>query len=74
MPRMRTIQEAYKAIKESDPETALSPHAIRRMVLQKAIPFIQSGNKYLINLDALEEFLNATPSPVEPTNGIRRIG
>lgn len=74
MPRMRTIQEAYKTIKESDPETALSPHAIRRMVLQKTIPFIQSGNKYLINLDALEEFLNAAPSPVEPTNAIRRIG
>ncbi len=70
---MRTIKEAYKSIKESDPETALSPHAIRRMILQKAIPFIKFGNKYLVNLDALEEYLNAPSSPAAESNcGLNR--
>ncbi|MHB1150694.1 MAG: hypothetical protein ACYCWE_10405 [Eubacteriales bacterium] len=74
MPRIRTISEAYKAIKESDPNTALSPYAIRRMILQKTIPSIQSGNRYFVNLDALEEYLNTPPIAAESTPGaIRRI-
>ncbi len=69
MPRMRTIKEAYKSIKESNPETALSPYAIRRMILQKAIPSIQSGNRYFVNLDALEEYLSTPSIAAEPTPG-----
>jgi excisionase family DNA binding protein len=60
---MRTISEAYKAIKESDPQTALTSYAIRRMIVQKAIPSVQSGNRYLVNLDALLEYLNAPSYP-----------
>lgn len=74
MPRMRTIREVYNAIKESDPETALSPYAIRRMILQKAIPSIQSGNRYFVNLDALLEYLNTPSISTESAPGaIRRI-
>ncbi len=74
MPRMRTIREACKAIKESDPQTALTSYAIRRMIVQKAIPSVQSGNRYLVNLDALEEYLNTPPIAAEPAPGaIRRI-
>ena len=31
IPRMRTIAQAYKAIKESDPNTAFTMRALRRM-------------------------------------------
>ena len=57
MPRMRTIQEAAKELKEKDPNTALTPYAIRRMVLNGTIPCINVGKKRLINMDVLEGFL-----------------
>lgn len=64
MPRIRTIQEAYKSIKEADPDTSLSPFAIRRLILTGTIPSITAGNKYLIDLDALENYLsNPVPKP-----------
>ena len=53
MPRMRTIAQAYKAIKESDPNTAFTMRALRRMVDTKEIPTVSIGNKRLINLDLL---------------------
>jgi hypothetical protein len=64
MPRMRTINEAFRAIKQADPETALTPFAIRRLILTGSIPFISAGNKYLLDLDALENYL-ANPAPKE---------
>jgi hypothetical protein len=64
MPRMRTINEAHRSIKDADPDTSLSPFAIRRLILTGAIPSITAGNKYLIDLDALEEYLsNPVPKP-----------
>ena len=53
IPRMRTIAQAYKAIKESDPNTAFTMRALRRMVDNKEIPTVSIGNKRLINLDLL---------------------
>ena len=66
LPRMRTIAETYKYLQESDPETAMNPYAIRRLILTNTIPFVKSGNKYLINLDLLEKYLS---SPPPDTNG-----
>lgn len=57
MPRIRTIQEAAKELKLSDPNTAVTPYAIRQMVLKGTIPHIQAGTKRLINMDVLEQFL-----------------
>ena len=51
MPRMRTIQEAAKELKEIDPNTALTPYAIQRMVLNGTIPCINVGKKRLINME-----------------------
>ena len=52
MPRMRTIKEAAA-------ETDLSYHCIRTWCLQNKIVHIRAGNKYLVNLDKLIEFLNS---------------
>lgn len=57
MPKMRTIQEAAAEIKERDPNTAITPYAIRQMVLNGNLPHIKAGKKYLINLDVLERYL-----------------
>lgn len=40
IPKMRTIAQAYKAIKESDPNTAFTMRALRRMVDNKEIPTV----------------------------------
>lgn len=57
MPRMRTINEAARYVKATDPETALTETAIRRLLITGAVPSVRVGVKYLIDLDALEAFL-----------------
>ncbi len=57
MPKMRTIQEAYNELKKIDPETAVTPHAIRKLVLSGEIPHIKAGKKYLVNMQILENYL-----------------
>lgn len=66
-PRMRTIQEAAAELKRIDPDTAVTPYFIRRMVLSGDIPHIQAGNKRLVNLDTLLDYLANTPAPVPET-------
>lgn len=75
-PRMRTINEAYNEIKANDPSTAITPYAIRQLVLDGKIPSVKAGKKYLLSLDALQSYL---ANPVEPQNrilvgaGIRKV-
>lgn len=64
-PRMRTIKEAAAELREIDPNTAVTPYCIRRLVLEGAIPHVKAGNKRLINLDRLLEYLS-NPSKPEP--------
>lgn len=57
MPRMRTITEAAAELKSADEHTALTPHAIRQLILSGSLPHIKVGKKYLINMDVLEKYL-----------------
>ena len=57
-PRIRTIPQAYKEIKEKDPNSALSMRALRRMVSTGEIPSISVETKKLINVDLLMEYLS----------------
>ena len=52
-PRLRTIPQAYEEIKRTDPDTALSLRALRRMVDQNEIPCIKIESKRLIDVDLL---------------------
>ena len=56
-PRMRTIKEAMAWIKETDPDTAITPHALRRLIVSGEIPRVVVSNKYLVNLDDLDSYL-----------------
>ena len=56
MPRMRTISETFKHIKETDPDTKLTYWAFRNMVITGRIPSNFAGRKYLINIDLLDEY------------------
>ncbi len=70
LPRMRTIPETIKMLREYDPETCLTETALRRMVLTNQIPYTRVGKKYLINVDALIRYLSgeaiSTETVAEP--------
>lgn len=57
MPRLRTLNETLKYVKELDPQTALTANALRRMVVSGQMPHIKAGKKYLVDLDLLFEYL-----------------
>jgi hypothetical protein len=67
MSRIRTLAETYNYIKEIDAETAITPNALRRMVVSGQIPCVKIGKKYLIDLDVLFEYLKGSrPANVLP--------
>lgn len=65
MPRMRTISQAIKYLKEKDPNCAISEWYLRTLLRSGKLKHHKAGNKYLINLDYLEEYLKNPPSETE---------
>ncbi|MDD2391983.1 MAG: hypothetical protein PHU94_03510 [Bacilli bacterium] len=57
MPRIRTLNGAIKELKEMDPKCSLTITALRRKIRNKEIPYAQVGNKYLIDIDIVENIL-----------------
>jgi len=57
MVRMRTIREAFNEIISDDPNTALTPFALRTLVKKGTIPSVKIGVRYLLAMEALYEFL-----------------
>ena len=51
VPRMRSIMEVSK-------ETGIPYHTIRQWCIEKRIVYKKAGNKYLVNLDKLIDYLN----------------
>lgn len=76
--RMRTINEAAKWVKETDPNTALTPTAIRRLVISGELPSRRAGNKYLLDLDSLERYMSGglqqQTAPAPGYGEIRPVG
>lgn len=77
LPRMRTVKEAVAEIKAIDPDTAVTFYQVRRLALQGVLPVVPAGNKRLICLDTLIEYLqNPTADKFRvaaTVNGIRPI-
>lgn len=75
MARMRTIVEAAAYFKDNDPDTAITKTAIRRLVITGAVPSVMVGNKYLIALEGLEDYLTTGAGHVQAPEhyGVRRI-
>ena len=57
MLHMRTIKEAAAHYKEQDPQTALTETAIRMLIRSGQVPSMMVGKKYLVSLEALDNFL-----------------
>lgn len=66
MVRTRTIKEAAAYFREKDPQTSLTETAIRTLLRSGAVPSIRVGKKYLVSLEALEEYLTGEIRPVAP--------
>lgn len=58
LPRMRTLKQAHKMLKEIDPETAVTEHSLYVKLRSGEIPCVMAGTKRLINFDLLLEMLN----------------
>ncbi|MDE6788474.1 MAG: helix-turn-helix domain-containing protein [Ruminococcus sp.] len=70
IPRMETINKAAEI-------TGLSKHFIRQKAVNGEIVCVKAGNKYLINVDRLIEYLNnghtLKPAPPVSESGIKPI-
>lgn len=61
MPRMRTIKQAVQSIKEHDPESCFSEWWLRQLVKTGKLKYHKTGNRYLIDMDNLDDFLRNPP-------------
>ena len=57
MPRMRTIDQAAEWLRANDPDTAFTKTALRRLVTTGELPCVRVGQKYLVSLETLEDYL-----------------
>lgn len=65
MIRTRTIKEAAAYFQEHDPQTCLTETAIRTLLRTGAVPCVKVGKKYLVSLEALEDYLMGKIGPVD---------
>ena len=74
--RMRTINEAVAHFQETDPDTSLTKTAVRRLVVSGIVPSAMIGTKYLVSLEALEDYLGGSSqtSTSQKRGDIRRVG
>ena len=72
MRRMRTISQAAAWVKDTDPSSALTQTAIRRLVLSGEIPHVSAGNKRLVALEDIEDYLSGVRVPLARQMGAIR--
>ena len=54
---IRTINGAIEELRKDDPETPINSHMLRRWIASGELKHTKSGNRYLIDMDVLKEFL-----------------
>lgn len=72
MSRVRTLKQAVKEIREKDENTAITYNGLRMAVLNCEIPSVKRGNRFLVNLDRVEEYFNSGSSSLS-TDSIKPI-
>ncbi|MDY6367908.1 MAG: hypothetical protein SPL13_05295 [Clostridia bacterium] len=66
LPRYRTVKESLIEIKKFDKDTAISEWFIRNLCKENIITSYSSGNKLLVSLESLIEYLGGKPVVVPP--------
>lgn len=59
LPKMRTIRDCAKEIKNTDSSTAITESSIRKLVNEKIVPCIKIGNRCLVDLDFLINYIKS---------------
>lgn len=77
-PRMRGVKQAVEELRAADSDTALTEHALRRLILSGELPSVRCGTKYLINMDVLINYLyngscGVGNAPVNDYGNIRKV-
>ncbi len=49
--RIRTIERAFEEIRRTDPDTCITKHFIKNLIIEGEIPYRKTGNRYLIDVD-----------------------
>ena len=57
--QLRTVESAYKAIKEADPDTAVTKNFIRQAVTIGRIPSVSAGKKRLFTMEDLQKYIES---------------
>ena len=57
MARIRTIEKAFNEIRQIDPDTCITKHFIKHLIIEGEIPFRKSGNRYLIDVDEVMNYM-----------------
>lgn len=57
MARIRTIEKAFNEIRQIDPDTCITKHFIKNLIIEGEIPYRKTGNRYLIDLDGLINYV-----------------
>ena len=60
MVRMRYPKQALDLIRKEDPDTQITLNFIRTLAYSGKIPCVKIGRRYLINVDALIEYLKTS--------------
>ena len=63
--RIRTIHNAILEIKKFDPETDFTECALRELIKNGTIPSVPIGNRNLVNIDLLFDYLSFSCYNVE---------
>ena len=63
----RTIREAAAWFKDQDPQTCLTETAIRTLVRSGRVPCVRVGKKYLVTIEALENYLSGQTEAQVPS-------
>jgi len=75
--RMRTLDGCIKQMREDDPNTSFTRHALRLMVLSGQVPYVKvgaGGGKYLVNYDRLLAILSGDDALCEDASDELRCG
>ena len=66
---MRTIDAGFDELKRKDPKTAVTRSGFRRLVVSRQISSVRVGKKYLVDLDAVEEYFQCALSEKREEKG-----
>lgn len=77
MQQMRTIEQAATLLKEQDENTSVTKNCIRNWIKNNQLKHVRVGNRYLVSLETLGEFLKGDIMPEQAQQAgqgnIRRI-